>query len=170
MPRRDEYGYDDDDRDRDRYEGYDDYDRDDYDDRPRRSGRESASQRVSLPAIFLMIVGGLGFLTFGLAVVGAIIGPQGPNPFINPQQANDPAVKQGEQIGRIVGPIIRAIWSIIVVLGGMRLKALRNRGFVMFSCIFAMLPCNCECFIFAIPFAIWALVVISNEEVKRAFT
>jgi len=169
MPRRDDYDYEDDRHD-DREANYDDYysDDDDYDDRPKHSrGRSRAAERVTLPAIFLMVVGGLGFLMAGLALVGALMGPQ-PNPFVNQQQQNQPGFQEGQRIGRIIAPIPRALWSIIVLAGGFQLKNLRNRGFVMFSCIFAMLPCN-ECCVLGIFFGIWGIVVIGDENVKRAF-
>jgi hypothetical protein len=175
MPRHDDYDPDgdrdrDDDRpmprrDRDPYQDrYDDYD--DYDDRPRRGTRRAALDKVSLPAIFLMVIGGLGVL---FAIVRTILdqafgGNAGQNPFGPPN--NDPAMKKIEEIAMIVGPILNLAWGIIVFVGGLQMKRLSSRGFVFFSCIWAMLPCT-VCCVLGIPFGIWGLVAISDENVKR---
>ena len=179
MPRNDEY----DDRYDDRYEedrlrarrddpDYDDQDQgyDDYEDRPRRRGgrRARALERVSMPAIFMMILGGLG-LVFAVVrtVLDLTIGADaGPNPFA--PQNNDPAMKDLQKSMMIIGPILNVIWGLIVLFGGLQMKSLKNRGFVIFSCIWAMLPCSLCCLL-GIPFGIWALVVVNDETVKRAF-
>ena len=177
MPRRDEHEDDDlDQRSRssrddaqepDRYQDYDDYD-----DRPRRrrGGRAAAAQRVTLPAILLMVVGGIG-LAFGLlnAVLEAAGMNEGPNPFVPANQPNDPAMKNFQDTMKIIGPILNIAWGVIVLLGGLKMKNLTGRGFVMFSTIFSMLPCN-ACCILGIPLAIWALIVINDDDVKRAFS
>jgi hypothetical protein len=167
MPRRDDYDYEDDDRPR--RDEYDDYDRDDdYDDRPKRRGEDEARSRVSLPAIFLMITAGLGLIMFGLNAYVELSGmnKNQQNPFLPPGQKADPAA---EQVGKVIGFAVQIIWVAIVGFGGMMMKNLKSRGFVLFSCIWAMLPCN-MCCVLGIPFGIWALVVISDAQVKRYFT
>jgi hypothetical protein len=178
MPRNDEYDDEygdryDDDRPRSRRDDrdYDDreQDRDDYEDRPRRGGtRARARERVLMPAIFLMISGGLGFAyaVFNAAVFFSGVNENNPNPLIkeDPNMKNDPAYKAG-QYAVIVGTIIG---SALVIVGGLQMKNLKNRGFVMFTSILAMTPCNCCCLL-GIPFGIWSLVVLNDETVKRAF-
>jgi hypothetical protein len=172
MPRRDDYDDEDDryrdDRNDDRARDPRDEAYDDYDDRPRRGGRRAALERVSMPAIFLMIVGGLGLGMAVLNIVVEVTGMGGPNPFANPNQANDPAFKAGEQFGKVIGGVIQVLWAAIVFFGGLQMKNLKSRGFVFFSCIWAMLPCNLCC-VLGIPFGIWAMVVINDENVRRAF-
>jgi hypothetical protein len=185
MPRRDEYDddryrddrYDDDRRRDDEYDdrrrddrGYDDRDREyeDYEDRPRRSGRDRARERVALPAIFLMIIGGLGLSLGVLNAVLEALDLGGPNPFVAPEQANDPQFQQMEKVLKVVGPILNILWGLIVLAGGWQMKILKNRGFVLFSCVWAMLPCN-GCCLLGIPFGIWAIIVVNDESVKRAF-
>ena len=58
MPRRDDYDYDDNDRQRD--DDYDDYEREDYEDHPRQSNA-AATRDVFAARIFMMIIG-VGFL------------------------------------------------------------------------------------------------------------
>jgi hypothetical protein len=176
MARYDEY---DDDRDDDRprarrdddhsYGKYDD-EYDDYDnDRPQRPSRKLAREKVALPAIFLMVVGAIGIL---FAIVRTIIDltigadQAGQNPFGPPN--NDPGLKKIQQIANIVGPFLNLAWGLIVLFGGIQMKKLKSRGFVMFSCVWAMLPCTLCCMI-GIPFGIWGLVAINDESVKRYF-
>ena len=168
MPQRDDY-YDEyeDDRPRPRRDddrGYDD-EYDDYEDRPRRGGRKAAAERAPLPAIFLMIVGALGMAMFILNLIVELSGMNnGQNPFLPAGQRNPAA----ENVGRVIGSLVQVVWSAIVFFGGLQMKNLKSRGFVMFSCIWAMLPCNLCC-VLGIPFGIWGLVVINNDTVRRAF-
>jgi len=57
-----------------------------------------------------------------------------------------------------------------VLFGAIRMLRLQGHTFAIITCIIAMLPCNCCCFIPMIPFAIWALVVLNKPEVKSQFT
>jgi hypothetical protein len=176
MPRNDEYddGYDDqyEDRPRPRRDDrdYDDRgDPDDYEDRPRRGGRrDRARERVLMPAIFLMIAGGLGFAyaVFNAAVFFSGVNDNQPNPIFkeDPNLKNDPGYK-AVQYAVVIGTVIG---SALVFVGGLQMKNLKNRGFVMFTSILAMTPCNCCCLL-GLPFGIWALVVLNDETVKRAF-
>jgi len=178
MPRNDEYddGYDDrndDDRPRSRRDepdyddrGQEDYD---YDDRPKRSRkRNRARERVLMPAIFLMISGGLGFAyaVFNAAVYFSGVNENNPNPIFkeDPNVKNQPGYK-AIQYAVVIGTVIG---SALVIVGGWQMKNLKNRGFVMFTTILAMTPCNCCCLL-GIPFGIWSLVVLNDETVKRAF-
>jgi len=173
MPHPDDYDYD---RRDDRYDDrrddrYDDRRRDDgyddYEERPRRGSRARALEKVSLPAIFLMVLGGLG-LAFAVVrtVTDIMMGDEAldNNPFIN----NDPAMKDFNKTMMVIGPILNVIWAVIVFMGGLFMKRLQARGFVMFSTIWAMLPCSLCC-LAGIPLGIWALVVINDETVKRGF-
>lgn len=159
MPRRRRDEYEDREEDEDEYDDYDDYDR------PKRSSRRRAAEKVALPAIFLIILGSLGLL---MAVGDAVARATGlvENPFANAQNKNDPAFKAGEKVGNALGPVIRLVWGAIVLAGGIHMKRLNSRALVMFSCIWAMLPCN-ECCLLGIPFGIWGIVAISDETVKR---
>jgi hypothetical protein len=164
MPRRDEYDYDDDGRD-----DYDDYQ---YEDRPRGSrGRERAAERCNLPAIFMIITGCLGLLhAVARTAYDWTIGIQElKKGNVGVMGNNDPAMKDIMMVAIIVGPILNVLWSLIVLFGGIQLKRMRSRGFVIFASIFGFLPCSICC-ILGIPFGIWTLVVVCNDDVKRHFT
>ncbi len=83
--------------------------------------------------------------------------------------AADPNLTGSYKAGLYVGSFAGVIWGLVVLSGGMYLKGLRNRGSVMTACIFAMLPCNICC-VLGLPFGIWGLVVLSNPEVRDAFS
>jgi hypothetical protein len=178
MPHPDDYDYDrGDDRRDDRYDDRrrddrdddrrrdDDYD--DYEERPRRGGRKRALEKVSLPAIFLMILGGLG-LAFAIfrTVTDLMMGDEAMDN--NPFMKNDPGMKDFQKTMMIIGPILNVIWAVIVFFGGLCLKRLQGRGYVMFACVWAMLPCSLCCLL-GLPFGIWGLVVANDEVVKRGF-
>jgi hypothetical protein len=177
MPRRDDYDYDDeyDDRPRSRRDDdrrYDDDDDgyDDYDRRPRRRDRrQAAAEKVTIPAIFMMILGALGFL---LAIANAAFVFSGaaddePNPFgpDDPNMKNDPSYIAGQ----VIATVVTIGWGLLVFFGGLQMKKLSSRGFVMFSSILVMLPCN-WCCVIGIAIGIWALVVLNDDDVKRSFT
>jgi hypothetical protein len=171
MPSRDPYDDDDrpDDRDRDRNRDRDP-DRENYDDYegPRRGSRAWAAQKVSMPAIFLMIVAGLGLAMAILNIAVEALGLGGPNPFADPAKANDPDQQAAQRVGKWIGGVIQIVWVLIVFTGGLQMKRLQGWGYVLFACIWAMLPCNLLCLL-GIPFGIWGLVVLNDEGVKRAF-
>src|SRR5215213_4725370 len=79
-------------RDDDRHDDRRDDDYDDYEERPRRGGRRRALEKVSLPALCLMILGGLGlaFASFR-TLTDIMMGDEAMdnNPFIK----NDPGMK-----------------------------------------------------------------------------
>ena len=117
-----------------------------------------------------MVAGGLGL---GLGLLNAVLEAagmnEGPNPFLGPNQQQDPAMKNVEETMKIIGPILNISWGLIVMIGAWKMKNLSGRGFVFFSTIFAMLPCN-GCCMLGLPLAIWALIVLNDDDVKRAFS
>ena len=141
--------------------------------RRRRGYSGAAASAVTGPAIALMIVGGLGtavhavFLVLRILNVGMLAANGGP-PGANP---HDEAYRAGVVVGGAMGIIIDVlgiIWGIVVVLGAIQMKALKNHGLAMTTCILAMVPINCCC-ILGLPFGIWGLAAINRPEVREAF-
>jgi hypothetical protein len=140
---------------------------DDYDEsRPRRGrSRSPAKSAVAGPAIALMIVGGLGL---AIAIVNLVITLV--NPDVNqlfPAPKND-AEKAGRMMGNAIGGIVSIGWGIVVIAASIQMLNLRTRGFAFAGAIVAMIPCNLCCLL-GLPFGIWALVVLSRDDVKNAF-
>jgi hypothetical protein len=61
------------------------------------------------------------------------------------------------------------VLDILILLGGLRMKATRGYKLAMTGAICGMIPCNGCCCI-ALPIGIWALVVLLKPEVKAAFS
>ena len=184
MPHPDDYDNDRrDDRydDRRRDDGYDDRVRDGYDDpdRPRPSRRDYAADRLKLPAIFLII---LGLLSLFAAVTIVALIWMSPDVIMKdqyelmkqffPNQPLPPYEEwlQDQQRTATGVNILRIIMSILMTVGAMKMKSVEGYGLAMTSAIIACIPlCPNECCC-ATPFGIWALVVLLNADVKRAFT
>jgi hypothetical protein len=58
--------------------------------------------------------------------------------------------------------------GLIMVFGGYRMKSCRNRPWAIVASLLAIFPGGC-C-IFGLPLGIWSLVMLSNSNVKRAFS
>jgi len=67
-----------------------------------------------------------------------------------------------------VGALVSLIWGVVVLLGGIKLKALQSRASAMTGAIVALLPCNPVC-VAGLFIGIWALIVMNKPEVKDSF-
>ena len=173
---------------------YDDRDRDDrFDDRDRGrdddSGggyRERALAKVKAPAICLMVTAILSLL---LVVFGAGWELSGMgekqrqnqiqevenDPKLQPQQKKE-IIEFTKKIQDIVGPPniyiswgLTTVFSLLALVGAMKMKNLSGRGWAYTSAILCMTPCTSGCCLLGLPFGIWAMIVLSNPDVKRAF-
>ena len=150
---------DDDDYDRPRRSRY----RDDWDeDHPFRDRRSEARGKVAGPAIALIITGALAIVlvlvSAGLIAVGLSAG--GPQP---PQEELIPQL-----IGNAIGLLLGLAWGLLLIFGGMKMRKLESYALSMTASIVALLPCT-SCCLLGLPFGIWALVVLSQSDVKDSF-
>ena len=135
--------------------------------------RAVAEEQVKLPAIFLMVLGGLGVL---MALWGIVQGLSGANEAQLAQAMNDPNMPEQakELVARLskLGPvqnIIGLLVSAFILFGAMKMKKLQSRGLALAASIVAFLPLwSCCCA--GIPLGIWSLVVLNKPEVKASFT
>ena len=188
MPQRDEYDDDrSDDRPRDdrrREDGYDDRggQYDDYEQPPgdrREALVQRARERVSLPAIFLIITS-LVCLAWAVAAIAllwlnpdlAVRGKYDAMKQFFPQQELPPYeeyVKQ-EQVQQSVVYSVRILFAILIFIGAVKMRNLQGYGLAMTASIIALIPaCANECCC-AFPFGLWAIIVLANQDVKRAFS
>jgi predicted Zn finger-like uncharacterized protein len=145
----------------------DQFDDDEPQPRRRRGSRRAAEMAVKGPAIALAVVGGIGLL-FALLNAAVVIAGKG---FLLAPGGQQQAFQQQAQLRPgilVTASVIPVIWGIIVPYGAFKMLRLENFSSVMIAVIFAMLPCNGFC-LFALPFAIWALVVLNRPAVKMAF-
>jgi len=89
-----------------------------------------------------------------------------------------PALKgMGEnRVASVVGMGVNVLTSLVVstvsgiiLLGGIRMNGLRSWGISLASAILAMLPCLSPCCCLGLPFGIWAVVVLADDEVRSCF-
>jgi len=64
---------------------------------------------------------------------------------------------------------IGIVASLVIIMGSLKMMKLQGYGLAMTASIVAMIPCVSPCCILGLPFGIWSLVVLMNQEVKSAF-
>ncbi len=118
--------------------------------------------QVNGPAIGLIVVAILGFLTQVISIVFKVFFSS----LAARQSEGLPPILAGG--ATLVFSIIRILVSALILLGGIKMKNLENYGLAMTASIIAMLPCSLCCLI-GLPIGIWSVVVLSKPEVKNAF-
>jgi hypothetical protein len=129
-----------------------------------------AVNRVSVPAVGLIVTGAIGLLLHALVLAFSMFVPfvPAPNNPNAPQMPNifQPALGVGfavAQHGLAIG------LSILLLVGGMKMKKLENYSLCIAASIIALIPCFSPCCLSGLPFGIWALVVLSDPHVKSSF-
>ena len=131
----------------------------------------SAAAQVKGPAIALIVTASLGILYYLFNGVVTLV--TGGAMFQRELPSNIPpefrSIIQGMQ-GPFAGVISLGVAALnaFVLFGAIKMLRLQSYGLVMAACIVAMLPCQCCC-VMGLPFGIWALVVLSRQDVKGAF-
>jgi hypothetical protein len=121
---------------------------------------------VNAPATGLIITAILGFL----AQVGSLVMNVAFSSMMTKQVEQGPAwanVMSGS-LG-IIGAVIGVITSILVLVGGLKMKKLESYSLVMTASIVALIPCISPCCIVGLPIGIWAIMTLNKPEVKNAF-
>jgi hypothetical protein len=130
-------------------------------------------RRVGGPANGLIIMGSLGLiLNCGIHLLSiAVHRPETGRP---PGMSDD--VWASYERGRDAAPLMQTcaigiptllIYPLVIV-GGLRMKELRNYRLAFASSILVMLPCSVT-FVFGIPVGMWAFTALSDPGVERAF-
>ncbi len=126
-----------------------------------------AAQMVLGPAIGLIVtaalgalaqLGGIAFNLFGLSM-SQQAGPSKDAAWINMLSGG---------LG-IVFNVIAVLMSIVIFIGAMKMKSLKNYNFALTATIIAMVPCVSPCCWIGLPIGIWAIVMLMKPEVKAAF-
>ena len=127
---------------------------------PAANPRQAAKDKVTLPAIFLIIIGAVGAAGAVLCLVTGLL------------QAAGVVSGNDDQVSAFLAAMwfaLMAVASGFTILGGVKLLKLRGYGLAMAGAIMAMIPCVGGCFLLGLPFGIWAMVVLMKPEVKAAF-
>lgn len=126
------------------------------------------SKKVSLPAIFMMVIAGLTIAWNLLSLVLNILGVsmRGLAPSGGEQERIVQVFSGGAGIAiALLGVVVNAV----IIFGAMKMKSLEGYTLAMTAAILAIVPCFCCCIPLNMPFGIWSLVVLLNQDVKAAF-
>jgi hypothetical protein len=128
-------------------------------------GRTEALARASGPATGLIVVGGLGVVWSIFSILlnvfstgAGMLGSSG-------DDAGLALLSGGIGIGFAV---LSLVFDVLIVLGGLKMKNLQSPGFAVAAAVLAMLPCGLCCLI-GVPIGIWALTVLTDQNVKSQF-
>lgn len=131
--------------------------------RGRRSGYEEARRRVQGPAIAMMITFGLTLVALMIFLPIAMAGPVA-------RQNNRMPFPMGGPPGLIlVMGAVQAIICIVIIAGAWQMRGLKSYGLAMTGSILAMIPYISPCCLLGLPFGIWSIVVLNDDNVKNAF-
>jgi hypothetical protein len=127
------------------------------------AARRVALERVSGPAIGLMVTAVFGFLMAfsGFFIKGIVESMAASNPDLQ---------KLAEQMGGlgggafgIAGAVFTVAVSLFIFFGGLKMKRLENHGMCVAASWVAIIPCISSCC------GIWAVVTLGKPEVKSQF-
>jgi uncharacterized membrane protein len=147
----------------------------------------AARDRVMLPGVFLLVLGVLnGLFTAFLAFCSYTSLNAPPEVLAKAKADLTPAQREQfaklEEMGYTYEGIIRTfgkamsimsvvslLCTVLMILGGVRMIALRSYALCMFAAVFTAIPCVSGCCCMGQVVGIWAAIVLLNDDVRRAF-
>ncbi len=135
---------------------------------------ESAiDEKMKVPAIGIITTGALGAL---LSLAGVITTLSGSNkvaelpPGLPPEAAGLlKSYLSAIEPFNLPLNLLALILSSLTLVAGIKMLQRRSYGLVMAGVIIGMIPCLSGCCCTGLPFGIWTLIVLSNEEVRKSF-
>ncbi len=121
------------------------------------------------PAISLIVVASIAVLfgLFGLATDVLLVASGA----IEQLEASNEG-----QVSKYTSIAIRTAWGVLLLMvssfvlyGAVQMLRYKNYGLARGAAVAAAIPCIGPCFFLGIPFGIWALVVLSQPQIKDAF-
>jgi len=142
------------------------------------TGASAARSKVRAAAIALLItaivsIALAGFVLYRCAQISpadmenAKAGILKSNPQMKPEEVQ--AVFEAYLKGFEVVLAFSLLVGVVILVGALLMMNLRARGLVITSSILAMIPCVSPCCLLGLPIGIWAVVVLSQQDVKQAF-
>ncbi len=139
---------------------------------PSGPNRTDMLSKVKGPALAMMIIAGITFVLEILSILANLLG-------ISFMSAGDLSQFEGMEGMEWLAPLMSGTFTIVLgvftLVGAalifycaMKMKDLQGYGLAMTAAILSLIPCFSICCI-GIPFGIWALVVLLNDDVKKAF-
>jgi predicted Zn finger-like uncharacterized protein len=147
---------------------YEEMPEEDYD-RPRRSSRarERVKGKVMAPAICLMVAAVLGVLADAANIVISFTPPPPPQPGMPPWMEEFQKGSHGPTA--VIFGAGGIIYCAVIIFASIQMLNMRMWGFALAGAIMSMINCVNLCCCLGLPFGIWALVVLLDQEVKSAF-
>lgn len=130
-----------------------------------------AKAAVKMPAILLIVAGGLGIVGSLFSIVQHIVGAS----FMNMNQLPPNMPPQFQQMMTMMMglgipfAILGLLLNGVVLFGGISMLSLRRWGLVLAACIIAMACGNPCCCPIGIAAGIWGIIIIVKPEVKPTF-
>jgi hypothetical protein len=130
-------------------------------------------QKLKIPAIGIITTGALGGLLSLYGVIATLLGSNKNTelpPGLPPEAAGflKSYLAMMETFNLPLN-LLELVMSVLTLMAGIRMLQRRSYGLVMTGVIIGMVPCLSACCCTGLPFGIWALVVLSNEEVRKSF-
>jgi len=135
-----------------------------------------AARKLNGPAIALMVVSLISALWCIYSIISAFITPMEDQ--IAAMEAmglpfDESMYTQMGSMSKFIGAFIWAFFMLVdffIFFAAIQMRAVKSYGMCMTAAIICIIPCCWSmCFFLNVPFGIWALVVLQNAEVKRAF-
>jgi hypothetical protein len=118
---------------------------------------------VNGPATGLIVVAVLGFIVQAMSFFWNVFGMSFRG------MGNDQMMTMFTGTIGIVFNLIGVAIGVLILFGAMKMKKLESHSWGMASSILALVPCISPCCLVGLPVGIWALVVLSDADVKAAF-
>lgn len=131
---------------------------------PKNSG---SNADIIAPGIGLIIVGALGVLVALFGVISALFIEPTINPDLPPEWQEFQKGASGPLAAVIQG--LGLIAASVVIVGGICMVRRTNYALALTGSILAIVNCVGGCCILGLPVGIWAIVILSQESVKRRF-
>ena len=132
-------------------------------------------EKVQLPSIFLMVIAFLGILNnIGGLILGIVGSSRDLIDSLFRQNVDPEALKllvemqDGPTL--IASSIFGLFVSGIVLIGAFQMSRMRTFPLAVIASVAAMTPFYGCCCCLGLPVGIWSLVVLFNDDVKRAFS
>lgn len=135
---------------------------------------EAAKTKVLIPGIALIAIGTIGLILMGaLAFFSVVQIASGAANLDPPPEINEGAERFGFYVGSygpIVLMVLNSFFQILIIVGGIAMVRAKGMGLAVTGAVLGIIPCvSSSLCLFGIPFGIWAVVVLADPNVKRAF-
>jgi hypothetical protein len=133
-----------------------------------RMSRAEALSKTNVCAIMLYVVAGLSLLNHLYSIIAALLG-ENLNPFAANGPPPDESMKVVIMVAGVIGGLLGVTLDVLVALGAYNLQKLTRYPLAMTGAIIACIPCCGPCFVFGIPFGIWALILLNDSRIRAHF-